>query len=95
MSRKKDPRKDDLEWLLQQVQFRRFLLQMFEECSVFTDSYVTGDTHASARESGKRAKALELYARVMYDHFEWYVVMMREARNERDEKDVDLTSVSE
>jgi len=89
MVRKRNPEKDDLEWLLPQVQVRRFLLQMFEECSVFTDSYVVGDTHASARESGRRAKALELYGRVMYEHFEWYVVMMREARNERDEKAVD------
>jgi hypothetical protein len=95
MAKKKNPVYEDMEWLYQQPQFRRFMLRMFEECEVFTEGYVAGDTHATARSLGRRSKALELYGQLMHEHFEWYVVMMREARNEKEEKRLDIEQQSE
>lgn len=95
MAKKQTP-KDDLDMLLQDVRFRRFILQMLDECGVHNDVFVAGDPLATARESGKRAFALNLYRRLMNEHFEWYVVAMREARGEQDdEKAIDFSSVSE
>jgi hypothetical protein len=95
MAKKRSERTEDMAQLLQIPSFRRFLMNMFEQCGIFNDIYVSGDTHATARESGKRVKAMELYSEVMREHFIWFDIMLREWNTGAEEKAIDIEKESE
>ena len=80
--------KDDLGEVLQSFSGRRFLTRLFDECGVFADPYVRGDTHATARETGRKSWAIGLFNEVMSEHSDLFLLLLRERTNKVDDDKV-------
>lgn len=97
MKQKKATPSSDLAEVLESAAGRRFVWRLIDECGVFGDPYVKGDPIATARETGRKSWAINLFSEVMSEHFDLFQIMLREHSMDRDDKQksVDINGESE
>lgn len=74
--------REDLRYVLSTVQGRRFVWQQMEVGKIFHSSFST-DALVMAFKEGSRATAGQLFERIVADHLDAYLAMMREQQEEQ------------
>jgi hypothetical protein len=76
--KKKPTYQEDVADVLKISAGRRFLRKLIDECGVDTDPYIPGDTHGTARETGRRALGYALINMLRNQHPEMWLRMCQE-----------------
>jgi hypothetical protein len=75
---KKPSYQDDVADVLKISAGRRFIRRLIDECGVDTDPYIPGDTHGTARETGRRALGYAMINMLRNQHPEMWLRMCQE-----------------